>query len=570
MFMFGGAGKSSSEKESLGLGPKEVVVFCVLLATLHFVFRGYSYGIGNHIEQLPKLYRLLDVSFCSNDFSVNAGAAFGPRTYYLNFLGFLCSRVRPPVVFLVLAWLGSIGLAVVTYLAAKDLVEDSDLVGMIACVLVMGTTSTNLGGVGRLWMTYLLPGHLVYWVALLSLWAGMRGRGILCAVLGSVASVIHPLVGLEAGAIGLAMAGMTVFFCPAADRKVWKQGILKRAVVVGLGACILGAAAGILWAGRIAKTLDTKQFVDLVAHFRHPHHYIPSTWSVVSYLFTAFVLFSFALSWKWWRDGLGEKRYMAYRVLTVVFIVLLLWCGGYVFVEVYPSRLWTSAQTFRLAFVLNWVVFLVIARTVASMLRGSDGSGKVCGWLILLGSGSTLPIFAFFGHLVEFIRRRIRAIFPDEVKGSIVALLLLLGGVLLIKYGSMEESWAMMGFMATVVWFLAAGRRWYRVAVPALVLCVLLVGIFDMRHQIPVLRRVVSKVNPEISSTGQTYFVDEIAGRARMLTPETAVFLTPPMFGRFRLVARRAIVVDFQCFPFQDAAMVEWKRRLRDCYGEVE
>ncbi|MHC4417845.1 MAG: hypothetical protein ACYSU6_04580 [Planctomycetota bacterium] len=149
MFMFGGAGKSSSEKESLGLGPKEVVVFCVLLATLHFVFRGYSYGIGNHIEQLPKLYRLLDVSFCSNDFSVNAGAAFGPRTYYLNFLGFLCSRVRPPVVFLVLAWLGSIGLAVVTYLAAKDLVEDSDLVGMIACVLVMGTTSTNLGGVGR-------------------------------------------------------------------------------------------------------------------------------------------------------------------------------------------------------------------------------------------------------------------------------------------------------------------------------------------------------------------------------------------------------------------------------------
>jgi hypothetical protein len=65
------------------------------------------------------------------------------------------------------------------------------------------------------------------------------------------------------------------------------------------------------------------------------------------------------------------------------------------------------------------------------------------------------------------------------VKGSVVALLLLLGGVLLIRHGSVDESWAMMGFMATVVWFLVVGRRWYRSAVPTLVLCVLLVGVVN-------------------------------------------------------------------------------------------
>ncbi len=37
----------------------------------------------------------------------------------------------------------------------------------------------------------------------------------------------------------------------------------------------------------------------------------------------------------------------------------------------------------------------------------------------------------------------------------------------------------MMGFMATVVWFLVVGRRWYRSAVPTLVLCVLLVGVVN-------------------------------------------------------------------------------------------
>lgn len=62
----------------------------------------------------------------------------------------------------------------------------------------------------------------------------------------------------------------------------------------------------------------------------------------------------------------------------------------------------------------------------------------------------------------------------------------------------------------------------------------------------------------------------KVANYARRNTREDAVFLTPPQFGRFRLAARRAIVVDVKAFPFQDKAMVEWKERLLDCYGEVD
>ena len=38
-------------------------------------------------------------------------------------------------------------------------------------------------------------------------------------------------------------------------------------------------------------------------------------------------------------------------------------------------------------------------------------------------------------------------------------------------------------------------------------------------------------------------------------------------FGHFRFVAERAIVVDFQAFPFSDSGILEWYHRMSDCYG---
>jgi len=58
-----------------------------------------------------------------------------------------------------------------------------------------------------------------------------------------------------------------------------------------------------------------------------------------------------------------------------------------------------------------------------------------------------------------------------------------------------------------------------------------------------------------------------LASFARKLTAEDSVFLVPPNLGSWRLLAHRAIVVDFKVFPFQDGAMAEWYERMLDCYG---
>lgn len=570
--MSNGADKSYPRIESRPLGLTEILLFCALLATLFSIFRGYFFGITNHTEQLPMLYRLLDASYCSRDFFVNANAEFGPRTYYIRLLALLGSKLPLSVVFLALTWLANFGVCLITYLAARDLIERSDFAAMIACVFVMGATGADIGDCGNIGLTYLVPGPLVYPLALLSLWAGIRRRVVICAVSASIAGVIHPLVGFEAGAIGLATAGLSVFFSTDIDKEHRKKILVKKAAAVFLGVCILAATAVIFWAGRIPKSLDTEQFVNLVAYFRHPHHYVPSTWSIFKYVLTALFLFSFAISWKWWRDELFEDKSAAYRILPPVFIILLLWCGGYIFVELLPCRLWTTAQVFRLAFMLNWLMFLVIARTVASALINNEGLRSAGGWLTLMGAGSIFPMFAFLGHIAEIFRRRIAPVFPKYVESTVMALLFLVAAVLLSNYGNMHDAVAVLAFMAVAVCFLLFRPYWYRNVLPLLVLCILVSGIIvDMRYRIPVLRRVFNRVNTNITSTYSTYYLDEIAFQAHRLTAKNALFLTPPAtFGRFRLLAGRSVVVDFKSFPFQDAAMLEWRTRLQDCYGSVE
>lgn len=54
----------------------------------------------------------------------------------------------------------------------------------------------------------------------------------------------------------------------------------------------------------------------------------------------------------------------------------------------------------------------------------------------------------------------------------------------------------------------------------------------------------------------------ELYAWVRENTPDDAVFSIPPSWDRFRSFARRAIVVNFKAFPFEDDALYTWFERL--------
>jgi len=125
-------------------------------------------------------------------------------------------------------------------------------------------------------------------------------------------------------------------------------------------------------------------------------------------------------------------------------------------------------------------------------------------------------------------------------------------------------------FLVIFGWFLLSGlfkKRWVRNSVPIIILFLL---VFESFFHF-IFPDKLSDYRPRIqySSSLATIHGDGVADFARKHTEEDAIFLTPPVFGGFRLTAKRAIIIDFKSMPFQDSGMLEWWNRMNVCYGDI-
>jgi hypothetical protein len=71
-------------------------------------------------------------------------------------------------------------------------------------------------------------------------------------------------------------------------------------------------------------------------------------------------------------------------------------------------------------------------------------------------------------------------------------------------------------------------------------------------------------VQPWLMVTGKE---EVIANWCRNHLPQEERLLVPPDSAAFRLHAERPVVVDYKCFPFSPADVIEWRRRMLDVCG---
>lgn len=542
----------------------DVFLFALLIGTLATLLHGYSYAQSDQFEQLPLIHRFLDPGFASGDYSVDAMSSFSPRYYFVAIVGTLAKAIPLDVLYLLLTCLQHAAIAAVTFFTARKLFKASDLPAMISTVLVMAVGSTELGGAAHLVSSYLVPRSLMLALALWCVWEGINLRPVRCALLAMVGSFIHPQVALQAAAMGFGTIGISLLLKVADEserahaRKLWISWISS-----GLA---FGFFNFIFWFIPLGGQSPSRESLDYLIKFRAPHVHLPSTYSAEQYIMFLLFVIAGALLWKMWHDDLTTDRILARRFGLAACLVLAFLICGYIFVEWIPFGPFLSAQAFRSVAIVKWFGLLLLGGTIAKLLVSPRPAGA---WFFVSAFGQAQPAIVFVGSLLEYLKQKWAATLGKSNYSLLFILALLVQLALLAKYRGGREAVALVLMFALATLFLRVTQSWLRNALSVAGIfasfIILLSSVSAISQPVP------SSITKQIvePNTLHENAIEDIAEFARKNTPHGSIFLTPPDFGRFRLVSERALLVDFKMFPFSERDIRDWRSRMNIAYGPV-
>jgi hypothetical protein len=298
---------------------------------------------------------------------------------------------------------------------------------------------------------------------------------------------------------------------------------------------------------------------------RLSHELLPGEYGVLEWVSFGLFALGAILSWVW----LGRRRELSDngRLLLSVFAVstVLAIAGGFVTTAVVPTRLGVIASvSHRLSFMLALLGLLAIGANAARLVSESKvGAG------VFLYSTAISPISVGLGHVLVWAAGRhgdgeggIQRPSPGIVL-SVAGLTLLIGMVLTTSARHLALFVAVSGVGA---WLLLVRDRVIAVAAP-IVLTLALGGLLIGVQAWGPAPKIFDAVGPQIFPAHLSTPVADIARRARAVTTPESIFVTPPAFGTFRIIAERAIVADFKAIPYQEDAILEWRSRMYALYG---
>lgn len=435
-------------------------------AGLFFLRFGYDFGVSDQGEFLSLLLNRLEPDLLANDWYVGLHRSLIHirtgivtildllATFMPVWLAVLCVHVVASLLCISgifrLSWLH-------TYSAAASV--------LASMAILVFTPHWNLGG-NELMNRMLIPGTLAWGLALWGLVRFYEERLVAAGLLLGVTALIQPLISLQ---ISMLLVVVTIASHHAGNIRLTLLGIARLVIpfIVIASPVLIPLILAQLETPSSAEALYT-----LVA-FRAPHHYLPDSFPVISYIeFGVLVVLG----------GIGMlflPEIPNHRPREKATILLLSIAGflvvGFVGTSIFPIAFVTKLQLFKLTVLAKAIVLIAL----------------------LGGLRALLPL------TVERLDRWIHAQATPYLCVSFLLAIL----------------------VGTLLWAPLAERT------------------------LPVFERAAG---PE----------GEMTEWVRQRTPVDAVFLIPPSLSGFRYRAQRAVFVDFKAFPFQDAAMIEWYRRL--------
>lgn len=550
-------------------------IFSILIGLLSAVLSGYLYGGGSQVVHLLEIFRAIDPDYLANDFWLNSASQFGPRFYYMQAIALAGHFLPVPTICFLLFVFARVTVSVCTAFMTRDL-SQSTVAALIVAVVAVSVEPFYLGhsaGSANAVLRTLTPHVLIEPFVLFALWRGIRGEPVCAAAAGVPAILLHPTLGVSATGVALiAVLSRCLWLawphCPP-------TGECARFI---LSLLLVGITTGLFWimpalvSGAIfSPSMETDEFVHVLAYVRHPHHLIPSTWPLQNFgeaaAFAAAALIALAAFRRASWSTSDPREHLARVVAVTAIFVVTVFCffTGWLFVEVVPTRWAATAYFYRLVRVFAWVGWVLVAASIAEQFALKNLRWAALGLVSVFSAPALLLYQAVLSASVNGTGTARRST-PFFVAVAALALVT----VFIFHRSNTVLFVAVVGMGVT-----AAITIFPRLApacmVAMAIILILAVSVFALHRSglLPESTRIRSVVAHLRLATTLNDFRErhggsppaDLAAAARSRTEPDAVFLVPVDWHRWRLLAQRAVVVDWRAFPFREEGMREWHRR---------
>lgn len=505
--------------------------------------------------------------FLSRDFFVKANQGFGPRYYYAKLLGLFFLKNQVAVPYYLINFLIVFLECLATLFLCKTLFANKKSVFILALIFLFLIPGPIIGLHGKFPINIgNSPMEIALIFLVFSLTAILNKRNYLCLFFLILSSLLHPNIGIIHGSIILFSALIAQII--NSKNKIESSLNLKRIIFVSFIFIIVNLVSWIIPLC-FQKGIASSDLVKILAYSRAPHHLLLGLTNKKDIYNLLFFIFSTIFILVTWIKLYKIEKYIWVIIFLTLISIPPIFLVGYYFIEIYPSKIGVMLYPARYNELLRYLGLVLAAGVVVKCFEEKNG--------FLFGIFLILAIIHSYFHLliiscVFFIICLFNNFNLKTIKKYYLYIFTIISVLTIYKF-NFESRIIILSLIIVSSLYLLSKRR----LIPNIFLILVFIGLifgvgtsgkFYPNH----IKKWFQKHNliANISFDVKNTYTGQAANFAFNNTAEDSLFLTPPLFGHFRILAKRAILVDFKSIPFQDVGILEWANRFEDAYGSSQ
>ena len=519
------------------------VLFLIISAlfTMLFFITSYNFGYNNQTEDLPKVMRLLDDNYLTNDYFVNQFAThISIRYFFVNTMAILANWIGLRAAYLLVFFISTTLILFITACFSYQLFSKNLFAGIfsIALILIIQNPFQLADGYGIIYgqtLANFVCSIFLYWGFYQVL---IKKNFLFGGILFGIAFLFQALSAMQgfaillAGLLAIDIIGNKEWFSLGFLNQTIRKYLPMVLAFVGLALLLM-----VPYLANSQGYLSGKEFAMIYGYFRIPHHARPSFFLTDSTIIrTTFFILIFAQILIISNSLISKTRIKSFFIGASILIAIL-FVLTYIFVDLIPTRIFVTLVPYmKIGSIISWIGIIFISGFITEIFSQDKNRTKTT--TIILGEiifyftfmiDRTIGFSLFFIFILAFVFRIIMARFNDKnlaknknkndlaSMSSLVVLLLLFGFILNLIYP------------------------------------------YTTRPLAFYINRAVRE---------PVYNSETLIGYIAEKTEENALFVAPNALAPdLRIRPKRAVVVAPKTYPANDEGLEEWYDRILNIYG---